>query len=174
QSYNLNVQREITPSLGVMVGYFGSKGTHLRLSRNLNQFVNGVRPFPTISASSPILPGATIGNITEISSVGNSNYNALWVSANKRLSHGLQFNASYTLSKSIDYNSLNSQGIVIQNSFDPRGDRGLSDFDARHRFVINWLYELPFKGNRLYEGWQVSAITQWQTGNPITILTNLN
>src|SRR5581483_7613341 len=104
QSYNLNVQREITPSLGVMVGYFGSKGTHLRLSRNLNQFVNGVRPFPTISASSAILPGATVGNVTEITSAGNSNYNALWVSANKRLSRGLQFNASYTLSKSIDYN----------------------------------------------------------------------
>jgi len=171
QSYNLNVQREITPTLGVMVGYFGSKGTHLRISRNLNQITNGARLFPTISASSAILPGATIGNIIEVTSAGNSNYNALWVSANKRFSRGLQFNASYTLSKSIDYNSLNSQGAVIQDSFNLRGDRGLSDFDARHRFVISWIYELPFKGNRLVEGWQLSGITQWQTGNPITILS---
>jgi hypothetical protein len=170
QSWNLNVQREITPSVGVMVGYFGSKGTHLRISRNLNQFINGVRRFPTISASSQILPGATVGNITEVTSAGNSSYNALWVSANKRFTRGLQFNASYTLSKSIDYNSLNSQGVVVQNSFDLRNDRGLSDFDARHRFVINWIYELPFKGSRLVEGWQISGITQWQTGNPITIL----
>jgi hypothetical protein len=170
QSWNLNVQREITPSVGVMIGYFGSKGTHLRISRNINQFINGVRRFPTISASSQILPGSAVGNITEVTSAGNSSYNALWISGNKRLSRGLQFNASYTFSKSIDYNSLNSQGVVVQNSYDLRNDRGLSDFDARHRFVINWIYELPFKGNRLIEGWQLSGITQWQTGNPINIL----
>ncbi|MCI0339502.1 MAG: TonB-dependent receptor [Acidobacteria bacterium] len=157
QSYNLNIQREITPTIGVMVGYFGAKGTHLRMSRNLNQITNGVRRFPG-------------GNITEITSAGNSNYNALWVSANKRVSRGLQFNTSYTFSKSIDYNSLNSQGVTAQNSFDLRNDRGLSDFDVRHRFVISWIYELPFKGNRLVDGWQLSGITQWQTGNPITIL----
>ncbi len=173
QSWNLNVQREITPTLGLMVGYFGSKGTHLRISRNLNQLVSRVRPFPTLSSSSPILPGAALGNITQSASLGNSSYNALWVTGNKRLSHGLQFNASYTFSKSIDYNSLNSQGIAVQDSFNIRGDRGLSDFDARHRFVINWLYELPFRGNRLVEGWQLSAITQWQTGNPLNVLSNV-
>ncbi|MGH9847217.1 MAG: TonB-dependent receptor domain-containing protein, partial [Blastocatellia bacterium] len=170
QSYNLNVQREITQSLGVMIGYFGSKATHLRISRNINPITNNVRRFPGVSTSSAILPGSAVGNITEVTSAGNSNYNALWVSANKRLSRGLQFNASYTFSKSIDYNSLNSQGAVIQDSLNLRGDRGLSDFDARRRFVINWIYELPWKGNRLVEGWQLSGVTQWQTGNPITIL----
>jgi hypothetical protein len=170
QSYNLNLQREITPSLGVMIGYFGSKGTHLRISRNLNQLRNGARPFPTISASSSILPGAAVGNIAQVTSGANSSYNALWVTANKRFSRGLQFNASYTWSKSIDYNSLSSQGVVVQNSNNIRGDRGLSDFDARHRFVANAIYELPFKGNRLVEGWQISTITQLQSGNPINIL----
>lgn len=173
QSWNLNVQREITPTLGVTVGYFGSKGTHLRISRNVNQFRNGVRPFPTLSPSSPILPGAGVGNITEVNSAGNSSYTGLWLAANKRLANGLQFNASYTWSKSIDYNSLNSQGVVIQDSFNIRGDRGLSDFDARHRFVVNWIYELPFKGNRLVEGWQLSGITQLQSGNPINIAANI-
>jgi hypothetical protein len=142
----------------------------LRISRNINQLINGVRPFPRLSSFSPILPGSTLGNITEISSGGNSSYNALWVTGNKRLSRGLQFSASYTWSKSIDYNSLNSQGVVVQNGYNIQGDRGLSDYDARHRFVINAIYELPFKGNRLVEGWQVSGITQWQTGNPINIL----
>jgi len=52
-----------------------------------------------------------------------------------------------------------------------RGDRGLSDFDARHRFVINTIYELPFKGNRLVAGWQVSTIIQAQSGNPVNILS---
>ena len=169
QSWNLNIQREISPSLAVMVGYFGNKGSHLRISRNINQFINGVRPFPTIAASE-ILPGSPVGNITQIDSGSNSTYNALWVTANKRLSRGLQFNASYTFSKSLDYNSLNSQGVVVQDSFNIRGDRGLSDYDARHRFVINAIYELPFRGNRFVEGWQFSTITQLQSGNPINIL----
>ena len=53
QSWNLNVQRELTPDLAVMVGYFGSKGTHLILRRNINQPVNGVRPFAALSAVEP-------------------------------------------------------------------------------------------------------------------------
>ena len=170
QSWNLNLQRELTPSLAVMVGYFGSKGTHLRLSRNINQPINGVRPFLRLSASSPIAPNSLLGNITQIESSGNSSYNALWTTATKRLSRNFQFNASYTWSKSIDYNSLNSQGIVVQDSYNIRGDRGLSDFDARHRFVISGLYELPWRGNRLVEGWQLGTIVQWQSGNPINIL----
>ena len=170
QSWNLNVQRAITPTLGVMLGYFGSKGTHLRISRNLNQFVNGVRPFPRLSTSSPILPGAALGNITQIESTANSSYNAMWATADKRLARHFQFNASYTWSKSIDYNSLNSQGVVVQDSYNLRGDRGLSDYDARHRFVLSGLYELPWKGNQLYEGWQLGTIFQTQTGNPVNIL----
>jgi hypothetical protein len=86
----------------------------------------------------------------------------------------LQFNASYTFSKSIDYNSLNSQGVVVQNSYNLRGDRGLSDFDARHRFVINALYELPLRGSRLVEGWQLSSIVQLQGGNPVNLVTSIN
>lgn len=174
QAWNLNIQREVLPGLGVTVGYFGNKGTHLRISRNLNQPINGVRPFIRLSASSPISPGALLGNITQIESDSNSSYNALWVTANKRVSRGLQFNASYTFSKSIDYNSLNSQGIIVQNSYDLRNSRGLSDFDARHRFVINGIYELPFQGNRLVEGWQVSSIIQSQSGNPVNLITSIN
>jgi outer membrane receptor protein involved in Fe transport len=172
QSWNLNIQREVAKDLGVTVGYFGSKGTHLRISRNLNQPINGVRPIPAVSASSPIRPGAPLNNIVQIEGTGNSSYNALWLTASKRLSRGLQFNASYTFSKSIDYNSLNSQGIVVQDSYNLRGSRGLSDFDARHRFVISGLYELPFRGNQLVEGWQLSTIVQSQSGNPVNIVVN--
>lgn len=170
QSWNLNVQREVGPGLALMVGYFGTKGTHLRISRNINQLLNGVRPFPTLSTSSLIRPGAPLLNITEREGTSNSSYNALWATANKRLGRGLQFNASYTFSKSIDYNSQSSQGVTVQDSYNLRGDRGLSDYDARHRFVISAIYELPFKGNRLIEGWQLSTITQSQSGNPVNIL----
>jgi hypothetical protein len=157
------------------VGYFGSKGTHLRLTRNLNQIflnsaLNPVRPFPTLSPNSPIAPNAQLLNITFREGTGNSNYNALWVTANKRLGKGLQFNASNTFSKSIDYNSHSSQGVTVQDSYNLRNDRGLSDFDVRHRFVISGLYELPFKGNQFKEGWQLSFIEQSQGGNPVTLL----
>ncbi|HKE55413.1 MAG TPA: TonB-dependent receptor, partial [Pyrinomonadaceae bacterium] len=173
QSWNLNIQRDVGPSVVLMAGYFGSKGTNLRISRNINQPINGVRPFVRLSTSSPILPGASLGNITQVEGSGNSSYNALWSSANKRFARGLQLNASYTWSKSIDYNSLTSPPVVtVQNSYDVRGDRGLSDFDARHRFVLYGLYELPFKANQLVSGWQLAAILQVQSGNPVNIITS--
>jgi len=172
QSWNLNIQHELTPDLAFMVGYFGSKGTHLILRRNINQPVDGVRPYPSLSTSSPILPGTSLGNITQAEGTGNSSYNALWVTGKQRLTRGLQLNASYTWSKSVDYNSLSSQGVVVQNSYDLRGDHGLSDFDARHRFVVSAIYELPFGGNQYVEGWQFAAIVQIQSGNPVNIVTS--
>jgi outer membrane receptor protein involved in Fe transport len=173
QSWNLNIQRELGRDLGVTIGYFGTKGTHLRISRNINQPINGgPRPFANVSSSSTIRPGAGLLNIVQIEGTGNSSYNAAWLTATKRLSRGFQFNASYTFSKSIDYNSLSSQGVVIQDSYNVRNSRGLSDFDARHRFVISGLYELPFRGNQLKEGWQLSTIVQSQSGNPVNIVVN--
>ena len=172
QSWNLNVQRELTPNVAVMAGYFGSKATHLVIRRNINQPVNGVRPYAALSATSSILPGQQVGNITRVEGTGNSSYNALWVSANQHMTQGLQFSASYTWSKSIDYNSLSSGGVVVQNSNNLRGDRGLSDFDARHRFVLNSIYQLPFKRNWLVRSWQLSAIFQVQSGNPVNIVTS--
>jgi hypothetical protein len=171
QSWNLNVQRELLPGLAGMAGYFGSKGSHLILRRNINQLVEGVRPYPAVSQSSAILPGAPLGNISQVESTGNSSYHALWVSASKALTRGLQINASYTWSKSVDYNSLSSQGVVVQNSYNLRGDRGLSDFDARHRLAASAIYSLPFRGNRLVESWQLAILLQAQSGNPINIVT---
>jgi hypothetical protein len=166
------VQREVLRNLALSVGYFGSKGTHLISRRNLNQPIDGVRPFPKLSGSSPILPGASLGNITQVESAGNSSYNALWVTGSHRLDHHLQFNVSYTWSKSLDYNSFSTGGIIGQDSYNLRGDRGLSDFDARHRFVVNGIYELPFRGNLFLEGWQLAAIVQVQSGSPVNIITS--
>src|SRR5262249_33590004 len=162
----------LSPEFALMIGYFGSKGTHLILRRNINQPISGTRPFASLSASSPVLPDTPIGNIMQAESSGNSSYNALWVTATRRLARGLQFNASYTWSKSLDYNSFNTQGIVVQNSYNLRGDRGLSDFDARRRFVVSALYELPFRGNRFVEGWRLAAVVQAQSGNPVNLVTS--
>jgi hypothetical protein len=172
QSYNFNIQQQLSNDFGLMVGFFGSKGTHLNIVRNIDQPINGVKPFQNLSASSPILPGSPLGaTILLQDNGGNSSYNALWVTANKRLAKGLQFSGSYTFSKSIDYNSRNNQGLTVQDSYNIRNDRGLSDFDARHRFVLSGIYTLPFKGNRFVEGWEVSTIVQLQTGNPMNFHT---
>ncbi|MBZ5611572.1 MAG: TonB-dependent receptor [Acidobacteriia bacterium] len=174
QSYNFNVQQQFAGDVGVMAGYFGSKGTDLNIIRNYNQPVNGLKPFPALSANSPIFPGKPLSTILSEESVGNSNYNALWLTATKRFAKGLQFSGSYTWSKSLDYNSRtnNAAGAFLpQDSYNLRNDYGPSDFDARHRFVLNGIYNLPFKGNRFVEGWEISTIVQLQTGNPINIRT---
>jgi hypothetical protein len=178
QSYNLNVEEQLTPSTGLTIAYLGSKGTHLRIARNINQLelVGGalVRPFPALSSTSPIKPNVNLGNITEVTSGANSSYNALVVELNRRLSRGLQLISSYTFSKSIDNNSLNSQSTILQNSLDIANNRGLSDFNARHRFVVSGFYELPFHGNRLVSGWEVGTIVQAQTGNPLNVTTGIS
>ncbi len=177
QSWNLNIQHQITNDMSFMVGYFGTKGTHLEIDRNVNQpailgnFLLGSKPFLKFAANDPFLPNVTLANsITERDSNSNSNYNALWVTANKRFTHGLQFNASYTWSHSIDEASRNNEGIVVQDSNNIASSRGNSDFDARHRVVVNAIYDLPFQGNnRLTSGWEVAPIVSLQSGNPFTV-----
>jgi hypothetical protein len=171
QSWNLNLQRQLARDLAAMVGYFGSRGKNLRIARNLNQPVTGVRPFAALSTQSPILPGVPLGNIMQVESTGFSTYHALWASATKRLSSGLQFDASYVLSKSIDTNSLNSFGFAVQDGYDIPNQYGLSDFDARHRFMLSATYALPFT-HPLTRGWQFAVIVQSQSGNPVNIVTS--
>lgn len=88
------------------------------------------------------------------------------------MAKGLEFQGSYTFSKSIDYNSRNVQGVVVQDSYNFRNDRGLSDFDARHRLVFNGIYELPFKGNQLKAGWELTGILTLQSGSPLNFFTS--
>ena len=131
QSWNANVEREIG-TMGLMVGYFGSHGDRLPIPINLNQFTvpgGTVRPYPRVSLSSPITPGAVLNNIAERVSTGWSNYNALWVTVNRRLSKGLQVSGSYTLSKSKDTNSGDGT-MSEQDSFNLADSYALSDFDV--------------------------------------------
>jgi len=165
--WNFNIDQQIGQSYGVSVGYYGSKGTDLNMAINPNQPINGVKPYPFLSASSPIDPGAALGNITQYQSVGNSDYDALWVTAKRRFASGFQFDASYSWSKSIDYNSQIQQGVTVQNSYNIRGDRGVSDFSTPQRGVLSGVYDLPFHGNRLVEGWEITVIEQAQAGQPI-------
>lgn len=183
QDWNLTIQRQLSSTLGVEVAYVGVKGTHLQLAENINQpfvtngFYGTTRPFPALLPTSAVYPsqcgaaGCPLGNFSgggQVNSGGNSSYHAVWATVNKHFSHGLQFQGSYTFSKSLDYNSLSTgESLVIQNAYNPRGDYGLSEFDVRHRFVLSGFYELPFRANRLVSGWQFGVTQQAQTGSPL-------
>jgi hypothetical protein len=172
QSFNLNLQHEVGWGTAFSLGYYGSVGRHLRQSLNINQIspATQTRSFTKISANSPILRGATLNqNVTQASSIGQSNYNAMWFNVRKNTSHGFQINATYQLSKSLDLGS--SSGTQFTDTTRPYLNYGPSDFDTRSRISGNGIYTLPFKGSRLVSGYQLSGIVQWQTGNPLNITT---
>jgi Carboxypeptidase regulatory-like domain/TonB dependent receptor len=179
QTFNANVQQALPAGLVASIGYYGSVGRHLRIATNQNQPVGAtsstqVRPFLALSASSPIDPTKSINsNITEANSTAYSNYNAMWATLSKNMTHGLQFSMNYSWSKSMDINSLGSQGgLTLQDSNNPAGNYGLSDFDVRNHYAATAIYNLPFKGNRFTTGYQLSTIVQYQTGNPVNILAS--
>jgi hypothetical protein len=179
EDFNLNVQQALGWGLVGSVGYYGSVGRHLLITTDPNQ-ANGstaapaARPYPTLSASSPIDPGVSINsNIAERNSISSSNYNALWVTIAKTLTRGVEFNANYEWTKSMDINSLGSQGGAnLEDSNNPALNYGLSDFDVRHHFAGTVVYSLPFHKNRFVDGYRIESIIQYQTGNPVNIVAS--
>jgi hypothetical protein len=140
----------------------------------------GLRPYSSPSCEPTTGVGCAVdglpvfGSIYPADNMGNSNYNSLQVSAEKRASHGLQFRAAYTFSKSFDYGSSFEDTI---NPIDFRRGYSLSQFDARHRLVFSYIWELPAPkwngaGGKLTDGWSVSGITTFQSGFPVRITSN--
>jgi len=177
ESYNLNVQQALPWGLVSSLGYYGSLGRHLEIESNINQVVGAtsatqVHPFTTLSVNSPIDEGKPIAtNIGERTSNSFSNYNAMWAVLSKNMSHGLEFNMNYEWTKSMDLNSLGSQGgLTLPDSTNPKENYGLSDFDVRQHYAGTAVYTPHAKGNRLVSGYQLSTIVQYQTGNPVNVV----
>lgn len=197
-NYNLNVQKELPGSMLFQIGYVGSLGRHEEMT------YEGDPIAPSFSAScalspacvanasfqqlsptgahstvySSYVPANAVPTVGTQASDGNSSYNSMQVSLNKRLSHGLNFLASYTWSHSIDDTSSFENSGFGARAIDPFNfavDRGDSVYDARQRLVISYDYELPhlsrFWNNALtraaLDGWRLSGITTLQTGFPI-------
>jgi hypothetical protein len=126
---------------------------------------------PTTGVGCPSDGVPVFSSIFAQDTIANSNYNSLQASLEKRFTHGLQFELAYTYSKSID-NASSFENIL--KPICDRCNRALSLFDARHRFVISYLWELPipkYQGakGKFINGWAVSGITSFQTGFPIRI-----
>jgi len=136
----------------------------------------GIRPFssPNCQLNGTTCPPDQIpvfSNIFAQDTIANSSYNSFQADLEKRFSNGLQLQAAYTFSKSMDQASSFED---LLNPFNPRASRSLSLFDARQRFVISYVYQLPvpkysgLKGQVL-DGWEISGITQFQSGFPVHI-----
>jgi len=145
QSWNLNIQQEIKSSVVMNIGYTGSKGTHLDIVRAPDQLPNGL---PRFVPCTPTTPAATdcVQPFLFESSEGSSILHQGTLRIRKRLRHGFSIGGTYTYSKSIDDASSIGGGatVVAQNDLDIAAERSLSSFDQRHRFVADYIYQLPF------------------------------
>ncbi|MGA7170581.1 MAG: hypothetical protein WBX08_15610, partial [Candidatus Sulfotelmatobacter sp.] len=139
----------------------------------------GLRPYsspncaPFTGAGCPIDGVPVFTNIFAEDTIAASAYNSLQASLEKRFSHGLQLQAAYTWSKSLDWASSFEETV---NPFDYKSSRALSLFNSAQRFVLNYYWEFPvqryngFKG-KVLDDWAMSGIIQFQTGFPIRLQT---
>jgi hypothetical protein len=171
--WNFTVEREMFFKSVLSVGYVGRRGLHLQREADINQPTTAVvaaNPGVNINALRPYLG---FGSIRQTDNIADSRYNSLQIAWNRRFTNGLLFGVSYTLSKSEDNGS--NQRDVVPDTYDTRMLWGPSDFDSRHILVFNYLYDLPFFKDhtkltgKLLGGWQISGVTQFQTGLPCSI-----
>jgi hypothetical protein len=171
---NLQLEREIFRNTSLAVGYLYLRGTHIIMSRNVN--------VPTLSAADaarlgvPNLgrPDPRFGNVGRFEGAGDSYYNGMTVSLNRRASRFGSLRVSYTLSKALD-NAGNFFFSTPQNNFDIREDRGLSANDHRHRLAVSGTLEIRGAASsgvrRTLGGFQVSYIFSYNSALPFNIQT---
>jgi hypothetical protein len=206
-SWTVSYQRQLTPTTAVEFRYLATRGRHLPIQLRLN---NGIVPanlgLPTfltqpsdaqlasltrtlgdIAAQQQLslTPYGFLGNVTEHSPVGNSQYDSGSVSLTRRFSRGLALTAAYTWSKTIDdsTNELNTSAVNArrpQDIFDLRNERGLSAIDIPHRFVVSYNYEVPTPfaesafSRFFLGGFRLAGIFQAESGQPITPISGID
>jgi hypothetical protein len=122
--------------------------------------------------------GLGVGGYQLFADDANANYHSLQATVTHRYANGLQVQASYTFSKTLDETSTGNTAFntAVNDQTSLTDSYGLSDYDRAHRVIFEYVYELPFlKSSQglekaLLAGWQVSGITTFQSGTPITVL----
>jgi hypothetical protein len=201
QDWNLNIERALGNDWLLEVGYIGTKGTKLPrfIEANPAVYIPGEstqnnadqRRLYSGCTVTETNPTCTYSSVGEIAGIADSSYNALQVSLKRRFAHGFSMLASYTLSKTLDdVSSFNitgsaSQSVagendLAQNPFDVKSEWGRSMFDARHRLVLSYQWDLPwFKHPENWYGhilgnWQVNGITTLMSNTPFTVYDSSN
>jgi hypothetical protein len=199
QQYSLGMEYQFARSYMFGLSYVGSKGTHLTRLVPINPVADG--PAPATSPADEIARFADfqlafqkengLGNkrldsrfnqVNRLDDGASSIYHSLQATGNKTFSHGLQFQASYTWSKSIDNASdffpaiQANDNSFAQNVSNLAAERAVSNFDIRHRIIATGIWQLPFfrgrKGvaGKALDGWSFESVNLWQSAVPATLL----
>ena len=201
--YHFSFQQSFWGGWDLQAAYVGARGNHLLRRYEANLFpvpvvtADGSLFFPDdcterrrlgLTPSSLCRNGAgavnpAFGTVDMINTDAQSFFNSLQLTASRRLSHGLSAQATYAFSKSVDDDSTApGTSSANQYGFDRTSERGLSDFNSRHRLTINFFWNLPSgKGSRIFDskiasgiigGWKLGGIVSFRTGTPFTVQIN--
>lgn len=179
--YSLTLQRQLSANTVLSAGYQGSVGRHLYTRGQENIVLPTILPDGTkFFPAGGIRLRTDLGNTRYVRTQANSDYNGLVVGLQKRLSRGLQFQLSYTYSKSMDTNSVPNT-FQLMDTLNWKADRSLSDFDTRHNLSFNYIWDLPFGHGRglgskltgavarVVGGWQVGGLAKIGSSSPLSI-----
>jgi hypothetical protein len=182
-NFSLGVQRELGFRSVIDVSYVGSLARHLIIQRNINSIPMYAHFDPKnvdTTTGSPLAdnylrPYLGLGNINMRTFDGTSNYHGLQVSANRRMSNGLQYGLAYTWAKSLGVAAADFGGVSYYFPMRKQNYGPLS-YDIRHMLVFNYNWDLPKLGKKLgnrvvgavTDNWQLSGITTFMTGTPVS------
>jgi hypothetical protein len=189
--WNLSIQRELAPNLMAMVAYVGSRGVHMIFRAddiNTTQPINGstppfLWPMPPASGQPPnptISPN--IGRMDTLQWNNDSHFDGFEMQVQKRMSHGLEVQGSYTWSRAIDGGDGSIASDSFVNSipalfyFLPGYRRAPADFNITHNLTVNYLWNIPTSSSwhgplaGAAKGWQLGGIVQIKSGLPFTPL----
>jgi outer membrane receptor protein involved in Fe transport len=174
----VSVQHEFWGGVLLDTSYVNTRGRNLNFATDIDQAPVNLLGCTGYNCGNP---NPIFNSIIAQTYDGYSNYNALQVRLQKRMSHGLNFQFNYAWSKSLDTGTGNGHGSgidIYQNAYSPAANYGLSSFNAANTFVGQVVYELPFGNGRQFAlhgpldqiagGWRVSSVFQWHSGNPFT------
>jgi hypothetical protein len=182
--YNLNVQRQLKQNTVLTLGYVGSRGVHLLTEEEQNPVsmtldANGVQHFGTISPAGTVVDNprlnTALGTFPDMTPTTLLRYNSLQTTLTRRFAHSMQAQLAYTYSRCVDdgafgLGSFTSNSPAIwTNPYNQAVDKGRCSYDITHVLSVNGLVALPFHGNRLVEGWQLSGILRSSSGIPFTV-----
>jgi hypothetical protein len=190
QKWSLQAQQSFGPSTSLTIGYFGNHGIH-EFVQDLNANAFGFGSLPALKCSSPpVLPCADprFSGFTQFNTNAVSNYNGMVISFERRFTRwgsGL-FQANYTYGHALDEVSNGGFGQFAfgsssfpQDANNLRGSYGAADYDVRHSFNANYVWQVPVKealrghgSNYLVNGWQISGTIFARTGFPYTVIDN--
>ncbi len=183
-SWNLTLERQLTPSALMRIAYVGSAGEHMWVPVELNYTTYNA----ATNTQSPRLYAPTYTqSITEANYGANTNYNSLQATFEQRLHQGLTVLGNYTWSKALDdlpYNAsvtaIGGGNSYVMPTYMPNYrslDYGPSDFDHRNVFSLSYVWEFPKVSGigplrYVVNGWQTNGIFQFRSGDPLTIVSN--